>query len=128
MFLRLYLPYSIFHSFFRIFYSIFHLVIFSQRIFFSERTLPWLIHESIKALEIRNFITFNLSFPSSTNVSCFIFFLTIDLYLFNSCSYYTKFYCHFRIVIAIGRITNKANTGIETQPVIIEAKISKFST
>ena len=43
--------------------------------------LSWLIYESIKALEIKNSIVFNLSFPNNTILSCSFFFtFLIDLY------------------------------------------------
>ena len=44
--------------------------------------------ESIKALEIKTSILFNLDFANNTILSCFFFFfLSIDLHFFNSCSF-----------------------------------------
>ena len=81
------------------------------------------IHESIKSLEIKTFILFNLSLAENTILSFFsFFFLIIDLY--------------FLIPVVITQIFNPTAehvipavmpTTAETKPVKIEAKISKFS-
>ena len=84
--------------------------------------------ESIKALETRTSIVFNLSFPNNTISSYFFFF-------------FFKIYLYFLIPAVIAQIfipteefvtptriqPNKANTEIETHPVTVEAKISKCS-
>ena len=91
---------------------------------FIKRNLSWLIHQSIKSLEIKTFILFNLGLAENTILSFFFsfFFLIIDLY--------------FLIPVVITQIFNPAAehvipafmpTTAETKPVEIEAKISKFS-
>ena len=65
------------------------------------------MYESIKALEIRTSIVFNLSFPSNTILPCFFFFFfIIDLY--------------FLVPAVIAQIptgigTSEASAEIETQ-------------
>ena len=69
--------YSIFCRSFRIFYSF--LSLYSVSTLFTETNLLWLIYESIKALETRTSIAFNLAFHSNTVLSCFfLFYLIID--------------------------------------------------
>ena len=46
---------------------------------FIKANLSWLIPESIKALEIKTSILFNLDFAGNSILSCF-FFLIIDLH------------------------------------------------
>ena len=49
-------------------------------IFLKENSL-WLIFESIRALEIKTSMLFNLVFPKNTILSCFFFiFIIIDFY------------------------------------------------
>ena len=55
--------------------------LYSFRTLFIKRNLPWLITESIKVLEIKTSILFNLDFASNTIELCFSFlFLIIDLW------------------------------------------------
>ena len=83
----------------------------------------------VKTLEIRTSIVFNLSFPNNIILSYFfIFFFIIDLYFFIPAVIAQFFIPTAELVIPAGTQTNKANTEIETQLVIVEAKISKFST
>ena len=80
---------------------------------------------SIKALEIETSIAFNLAFPSNNISSCFfLLFLIIDLcflipavitQIFSPTAEFTK---------PTGMQTNVASAEIETQPVIVEAKIN----
>ena len=85
--------------------------------------------KSIKALEIRTSIVFNLSFPNNTILSCFFFFFSIiDLYLFIPAVIAQIFNRTAELVRPTGTQTNQANAEIETQPVTVEAKISTFST
>ena len=89
---------------------------------------------SIKALEIETSIAFNLAFPSNNVLSCFfLLFLIIDFFLlfliidlcflipavitqiFSPTAEFTK---------PTGMQTNVASAEIETQPVIVEAKIN----
>ena len=80
---------------------------------------------SVKALEIETSIAFNLAFPSNNILSCFfLLFLIIDLcflipavitQIFSPTAEFTK---------PTGMQTNVASAEIETQPVIVEAKIN----
>ena len=82
---------------------------------------------SIKALEIETSIAFNLAFPSNNILSCFfLLFLIIDLcflipavitQIFSPTAEFTK---------PTGMQTNVASAEIETQPVIVEAKINAW--
>ena len=70
---------------------------------FTETNSSSIIYESIKALEIKTSIAFNLGFPSNTVISWFFFFiLIIDLYFFNSYSYYVIFNCCCRTCYSYG--------------------------
>ena len=80
---------------------------------------------SVKALEIETSIAFNLAFPSNNILSCFfLLFLIIDLcflipavitQIFSPTAEFTK---------PTGMQTNVASAEIETQPVIVGAKIN----
>ena len=80
------------------------------------------IYESIKALEMRTLILFSLSFPNSTILSSFFFFLfIIDLY-FSIPAVITQIFIPIEeLVIPTGKATNEANVDIEKQPVTFEA-------
>ena len=85
--------------------------------------------ESIKAIEIRASIVFNLSFSNNTILSCFFFFFfMIDLYFLIPAMVAQIFNPIAEIVIPTGTQTNDANAEIKTQLVIVEDRISKFST
>ena len=68
---------------------------------------------------------FNFAFANHTILSCFfLFFLIIDLYFFDFCSYYTHtFNPTTELVIPAGLPTNEANAEIETQPLTSEMKM-----
>ena len=98
-------------------------------IVFIEANPLWLVYESIKALEIRTSIVFNLSFPNNTILSCFLLIFPYNwLILFSSCSDCTNFYSYCRTRNTNRNKTNEPNAETETQPVTIEARINKFST
>ena len=83
----------------------------------------------IKALEIRTSIAFSLSFPNSTILSCFLFFFfIIDLYFLIPAVIAQIFIPTAELAIPTGTQTNEANPEIQTQLVIVEAKISKCLT
>ena len=84
----------------------------------------------IKALEIRTSIVFNLVFHNNAILSCFVFFffLIIDLYFLIPEVIAQIFNPTAELVITTGIATNKVNAETETQPVLVEAKISKCST
>ena len=82
--------------------------------------------ESIKGLENRPSIVFNLSFPYNTVLSCFFFFcFIIGLYFEQTvipAIIEQTFIPTTEFVILTGTQTNDANAEIETQPVIVENK------
>ena len=53
---------------------------YSFRILFIKTNSSWLTFEPIEALEIKTSIQFNLDFANNTILSCWFFFLIIDLY------------------------------------------------
>ena len=87
-----------------------------------------MIYESIKALEIRTSIVFNISFTNNTILlRYFFFFFSIDLYFLIPAVIKQTFIPTAELVIPTGTETNEANSENETQPVIVEPKISKCS-
>ena len=95
---------------------------------FTETNSSWLIHESIKVLEIRTSIEFNVSFHNNTISSCFFFFLfIIDLYFLILAMIAQIFIPTAVLVIPTGTQNIEANIEIETQPVTVETKIWNFS-
>ena len=72
---------------------------------------------------------FNLSFPNNTILSCFFFFFfIIVLYFLISTVIAHIFILIAELVTPTGTQANEAKAEIETQPVINEARTSKFST
>ena len=66
--------------------------LYSLSILLMKRNSSWLIHVSIKALEIRISILFDLVFPKNTISSCFFFFFFLDNWLIRfNCSDGTNF-------------------------------------
>ena len=92
---------------------------------FTETNSSWLLYESIKALEITTSIVSNLGYPSNTIFSYFFFFLIIDLYFLVSAGITQIFNPTAEVLTPTGTATNEVNAEIETQPVIVEPKISK---
>ena len=87
----------------------------------------WL-YGSIKALETWTSKVFNLSFPSSTIFPCFFFFFFIvDLYFLILAGNPQISIPHAELVIPTRTQAYEANAEIETQPLTVEAKISKCS-
>ena len=74
--------------------------------------------ESIKALEIRNSVISNLAFPNDSILSCFFFFLIIDLYFLIPAMIAQIFNLTAELVMSTGKATNDVNAEIETQLVI----------
>ena len=70
---------------------------------------------------------FNLDFISSTILSCFFFFLIIDLYFLIAGAVAQIFNPIAELVIPIWISSKEAKAEIETLPVIVEAKIRKCS-
>ena len=82
----------------------------------------------IKALETWTSTVFNLSFPNSTIFPCFFFFFfIIDLYFLIPAVNSQIFIPIAEFVIPTRTQTNEANVEIETQPLTVDAKISKCS-
>ena len=70
---------------------------------------------------------FNLDFGNNAILSCFIFFLTIDLYFLIPAVITQIFNPIAELVIPIGILTKEAKAEIETHAVIVEVTISKWS-
>ena len=95
----------------------------------------WLIHKSIKALEIKILIVFTLAFTGNTISSCFfLFFLIIDLYflipamiaqIFNPIAYKEPIP---KPRNTYKEPTNEANAETETQLLTEKMKTIKFPT
>ena len=83
---------------------------------------------SIKVLEIKTSMLFNLDFANNTILSCFFFFfLFIDLYFLIPAVIAQIFYPIAELEIPIEIPSKEENTEIEIHPVIVEAKIRKCS-
>ena len=85
------------------------------------------MYESIKALETRTSAASNFVLPSNTILSCFFFFVIIDFYFLISAAIAQIFNSISELVIPTVIANNDINEEMETQPRIIEAKISKCS-
>ena len=84
--------------------------------------------ESIKALQTKTYMLFNLDFANNTISSCFfLFFLIIDLYLLIPAVITQIFNSLADLAIPIGTLTKEPKGEIETHPVIVEVTISKWS-
>ena len=85
-----------------------------------------LIFESIKALEIKTFMQFNLDFANNTVLpSLFLFLLIIYLYFLIRPAITQIFNPIAELVIPIGITTKEAKAEKETHPVIVEITISE---
>ena len=85
----------------------------------------WLIFESIKSLEIKTSMLFNLNFANNTILSClFFFFLITDLYVLIPAVITPIFNPTTELVIPIGTPTKEAKAEMETHPITLEIKIS----
>ena len=112
------------------FQNFFFISLSSLKILFTEKNSSLLIYDSIKALEIITSIVFNLSFPNNTSIlQCFFFFFfIIDSHFVITAVIAQMFIPTAELVIPIAIQTNQANAEIETQPVTVQARISKVST
>ena len=82
--------------------------------------------ESIKTLEIKSYMLFNLDFASNTVLSCFfLFFLFVGLCFFISVVLTQIFNAIGELVIPTGIPTKKVKAEIETHPVIVKIYIYK---
>ena len=106
------------------------ILLYSFHTLFSQTNTSWSIYRSIKTLEIETFILFNFDFGNNTILSCFFFYLIIDLYLL-ICLLYTFaviaqiFNPISELAIPIGIPSKDAKAEIEIHPVTAEAKIRK---
>ena len=89
--------------------------------------------ESIKVLEIKTFMPFNLDFVNNTILSynaililSLLLFLNYWLILFNSCSYFTNFSPIVELAIPTGISTKEAKAEMKTHPVIAEITIKEW--
>ena len=84
--------------------------------------------ESIKALEIKTSMLFNLDFANKTILSWFFFFfLIIDLQFLIPAVTAQIFDSPVELVIPIGIPTKEAKAEMEAHPVVVEITISKWS-
>ena len=72
------------------------------------RNLPWLIHESIKPLEIKRSLIFNLFFANKT-IMPFLLFLDNWLIVLNSYSYCSNFTLTVELALPTIKPTNEEN-------------------
>ena len=80
----------------------------------------WLIFESVKALEIRTSILFNLDFANDIILSFFsLFFLFVNLYFLIPAVVTQVFNPIAELVISIWKPTKEAKEETKTHPVII---------
>ena len=78
---------------------------------FTKANSSWLICESIRALDIRTSIVFDLSFLNNTILSCFFFFFfTIHLDFLITAMIVQIFMLTAEIIIPTGTETNEINT------------------
>ena len=95
---------------------------------FIKTNLSWLILESIKALEIKTSMLFNLDYASNIILSgFFFFFLIINLYSLIPAVIAQIFNPIAELVILIGIPRKDANKKLEIHALNVEAKIRKCS-
>ena len=97
---------------------------------FIKTNSSWLIIESIKVLEIKTSLLFNLDFANNTISPCFfLFFLIIEFYVlcFILAVIAQIFNPIAELVIPIGIPIKEVKEEIEIYTVIVEAKIRKCS-
>ena len=95
---------------------------------FIKTNSSWLIIESIKVLEIKTSLLFNLDFANNTISPCFfLFFLIIEFYVLILAVIAQIFNPIAELVIPIGIPIKEVKEEIEIYTVIVEAKIRKCS-
>ena len=83
--------------------------------------------ESIKPLEIKSSMLFNLDFANNTILSCFFFvFLIIHLYFLILAVIAQIFNPIAELIIPTGTPSKGTKSEIEIHPVIVEAKIRTY--
>ena len=83
--------------------------LYSLNTLFTKTNLSWLIHESIKVLEIRVPIVFSSVFPNNFISSYFLYFLIIDLYIFIPAEIAQVLNLTEELLIPTGPQANEAN-------------------
>ena len=84
--------------------------------------------ESVKALEIKTSMLFNLDFANNTILTCFFFFfLIIDLYFLIPAAIAQIFNPIAELITPIGISIKEEKTEIKIHPAIAEGKIRKCS-
>ena len=100
--------------------------LYSFRTLFIKTNSSWLITESIKALEIKTSMLFNLDFANNTILLCFFFFFLItDLYFLILAVIAQILNPIAELVICYKNTNQISKSRIETHPVIVEDKIIK---
>ena len=106
----------------------FYISSYSFSTLFTKTDLPWLIFESIRALEIKTSRLFNLEFANNTILSrFFFFFLIIDFYFLIHAAIAQIFDPIEKLVIPIRIPIKEAKVEIEIHSVIVETKIRTCS-
>ena len=83
--------------------------------------------ESIKVLQIKTSLLFNLDFANNTVLCFFFFFLIINLYFLIAAVITQIFNPMEELVIPIGIPTIEVKIEMETHPVTVDIEISKCS-
>ena len=107
-----------------VYYTDFFISLCYLNTLFTESNLSWLIHKSIKALEIK---TLNL-FLKTLFYYASSFSLQLTYTFLIPAAIPQIFISTAELVIPTRTQTYEANAEIETQPVTVETKISKCST
>ena len=89
------------------------ILLYSINALFTEQNSSWLIYESLKPLEIKTSIVFNLVFANNTTLLwAFLLFLIIDLYFLIPAAIAQIFIPTTGLVIPTGTLTKEANLQI----------------
>ena len=95
---------------------------------FIKTNSSWTIFESIKDLEIKTSMLFNLDFANSTFLSCFFyFFLIIDLDILIPAASAHIFNPIAELVIPVGIPKKESKAEAEMHPLTAETKIRTYS-
>ena len=101
------------------------IIIFLSTLFI-EANSSLLILESVKALEIKTSMLFNLDFAKNTILSCFfVFFLIIDINFLIPAAIVQMFTLIVELVISIGILSKEAKAETEIHRIIADAKIKQ---
>ena len=99
------------------------ITLYSFNTLFFKTNSSWLIFESVKALEIKTSMLFNLDFGSNNILSCFFFvFLIIDLQFLIIADIAQIINPIAELVIPVGIPSKEAKAATEIHPVIQNLK------